>query len=92
MTGGLDKPDDWIWIELGKRFGFDDVLREEYKDPALFWDEMCIDDPWMRGCTQKRLHAVAKRWLRVPLADETAEEESVEEAEGEEEAEEKTEE
>ncbi len=69
---GEAKPDDWIWIELGKRFGFDDVLQEKYKDSALFWDEMCIDHPWMRGCTQKRLHSVSKRWLRVPLADESA--------------------
>ena len=71
---GDAKPDDWIWIELGKRFGFDDVLEDKYKDPALFWDEMCINDPWMRGCTQKRLHSEARRWLRVPLADESAEE------------------
>ena len=64
---GDAKPDDWIWIELGKRFGFDDVLKEEYKDPALFWDTMLINDPIMRGCTQERLHAEKKRWLRVPL-------------------------
>jgi anaerobic selenocysteine-containing dehydrogenase/Fe-S-cluster-containing dehydrogenase component len=64
---GEAQPDDWIWIELGKRFGFDDVLKDEFKDPALFWDEMLINDPVMRGCTQERLHSVAKRWLRVPL-------------------------
>ena len=64
---GDAKPDDWIWIELGKRFGFDDVMKEEYKDPAKFWDDMLINDPIMQGCTQARLHADAKRWVRVPL-------------------------
>ena len=71
---GEAKADGWIWIELGKRFGFDDVLQDKYKDSALFWDEMCINDPWMKGCTQKRLHSVPWRWVRVPVADEQAEE------------------
>ena len=71
---GEAKADGWIWIELGKRFGFDDVLQDKYKDTALFWDEMCINDPWMKGCTQKRLHSVPWRWVRVPVADEQAEE------------------
>ena len=71
---GEAKPDDWIWIELGKRFGYDDVLKEEYKDPALFWDEVLIKHTSMQGCTQKRLHATPKRWLRVPLMSEDAEE------------------
>ena len=67
-------PDGWIWIELGKRFGFDDVLRDEYKDAALFWDAMCIGHPSVRGITQRRLHSVPGRWLRAPLPDEAAEE------------------
>ncbi len=65
---GDAKSDDWIWIELGKRFGFDDVLQEKYKDPALFWDEMCIDTDHLRGITQERLHAVPHRWIRYPMA------------------------
>lgn len=69
---GEARPDGWIWIELGKRFGFDDVLKEKYKDSGRFWDEMCIDHPWMRGCTQKRLHSVPWRWVRTPLADQDA--------------------
>ena len=69
---GEAKADGWIWIELGKRFGFDDVLQDKYKDSALFWDEMCINDPWMKGCTQKRLHSVPWRWVRVPVTDEDA--------------------
>jgi len=71
---GISKPDDWIWIELGKRFGFEDVLKEEYKDSAVFWDEVLIKDPSVRGCTQKRLHDTPKRWLRLPLPSEDAEE------------------
>ena len=67
-------PDGWIWIELGKRFGFDDVLKDAYKDSAVFWDEMCIRHPSVRGITQKRLHAVPGRWLRAPLPDEDAQE------------------
>jgi len=69
---GEAKPDGWIWIELGKRFGFDDVLKEEYKDPAVFWDEACIDNDQMRGCTQRRLHSVPYRWVRYPVASEGA--------------------
>jgi len=70
---GEAKPDGWIWIELGKRFGFDDVLKEEYKDSALFWDEVCIkDNPHLQGVTQKRLHANPYRWVRFPVASEDA--------------------
>ncbi|HVL56068.1 MAG TPA: molybdopterin-dependent oxidoreductase [Burkholderiaceae bacterium] len=65
---GNAKSDDWIWIELGKRFGFDDVLQEKYKDSALFWDEMCIDNDHLRGITQQRLHSVPYRWVRFPVA------------------------
>ena len=69
---GEAKADGWIWIELGKRFGFDDVLKEDYKDTALFWDEVCIDNDHMRGITQRRLHATPWRWVRFPLASEDA--------------------
>lgn len=67
---GEAKSDDWIWVELGKRFGYDDVLKDAYKDPALFWDEMCIDNDQLRGITQKRLHSVPWRWVRFPVAQE----------------------
>lgn len=70
---GEAKPDGWIWIELGKRLGFDDVLKEEYKDSALFWDEVCIKgNPHLAGVTQKRLHATPYRWVRFPVATEDA--------------------
>ncbi len=69
---GEAKPDGWIWIELGKRLGFGDVMKEEYKDPGKFWDEMCIDHDFLRGVTQKRLHSVPYRWVRFPVASEDA--------------------
>ncbi|MBT6274830.1 MAG: molybdopterin-dependent oxidoreductase [Chromatiales bacterium] len=69
---GQAKPDGWIWIELGKRFGFEDVLKDEWKDSARFWDEALIDNDQMRGCTQKRLHSVPYRWVRAPVATEDA--------------------
>ncbi len=69
---GEAKPDGWIWIELGKRLGFGDVMKEEYKDPGKFWDEMCIDNDFLRGVTQKRLHSVPYRWVRFPVASEDA--------------------
>lgn len=71
---GDARPDGWIWIELGKRFGFDDVLKEEYKDAAVFWDEMCLCDPSVRGITQRKLHSVPWRWVRAPLYHEDDEE------------------
>lgn len=67
---GDAKPDDWIWIELGKRLGFSDVMKEEYKDPAHFWDEVLIQNDQMRGITQARLHSVPWRWVRFPVGTE----------------------
>jgi anaerobic selenocysteine-containing dehydrogenase/Fe-S-cluster-containing dehydrogenase component len=69
---GEAKADAWIWIELGKRLGFEDVLKEAYKDPGVFWDEVCIDNEFLRGVTQKRLHSVPWRWVRQPVASEDA--------------------
>lgn len=67
---GEAKPDGWIWIELGKRFGFGDVMLEEWKDSARFWDEAMIQNDQMRGLTQKRLHSRPYRWVRFPVATE----------------------
>ena len=69
---GEAKPDGWIWIELGKRLGFEDVLKEEYKDTAHFWDAELIDHDELRGVTQRRLHATPWRWVRFPVAAEEA--------------------
>lgn len=71
---GEAKPDGWIWIELGRRLGFDDVMLARWKDPAVFWDEALIDNDYMRGCTQRRLHERPYRWVRPPVATEDAEE------------------
>ncbi len=69
---GQARSDGWIWIELGKRFGFEDVLKDDYKEPAVFWDKFCADNDEIRGCTSKRLRATPRRWLRTPLVDEEA--------------------
>ncbi|MFL2935049.1 MAG: molybdopterin-dependent oxidoreductase [Thalassobaculaceae bacterium] len=69
---GQAKPDGWIWIELGKRFGFQDVLLEDWKDPRKFWDEALIGNIQMRGVTQKRLHSNPYRWVRFPVPSEDA--------------------
>jgi anaerobic selenocysteine-containing dehydrogenase len=71
---GEAKADGWIWVELGKRFGFEDVLKEAYADPAVFWDEVLIRNDALRGCTQRRLHAVPHRTVRWPVSSETAQE------------------
>ena len=67
---GLAKPDGWIWIELGKRFSFEDVLKEDWKDSAKFWDEALISNIQLRGVTQKRLHSTPYKWVRFPVSTE----------------------
>ena len=69
---GEAKPDGWIWIELGKRFGFQDVLLEDWKDSRKFWDEALISNIQLRGVTQKRLHSNPYRWVRFPVPSEDA--------------------
>ncbi len=71
---GDAKADAWIWIELGKRFGYEDVLEERFKDPTVFWDEKCIDHPQLRGCTYRRMKSRPWRWVRFPVATEDSEE------------------
>ena len=66
---GEARSDLHIWIELGKRFGFDDVLRDEFKhDPARFWDEMMLSAKGMGGLTTERMKANPSRWIRGPIA------------------------
>lgn len=63
------RSDHWIWIELGKRFGFEDVLQEKYKDPGVFWDEVFRHaTPDLRGVTLMRLKSRPYRWVRTPVA------------------------
>ena len=63
---GEAKADSWIWIELARRLGFGDVMKESWKDPAVFWDEAANQNEQLRGITQKRLHSVPYRWVRQP--------------------------
>jgi len=69
---GEARSDAWIWIELGKRLGFDDVLKDAYKDPAVFWDAMMIEHEQVRGLTYRRLISAPHRWVRGPVASEDA--------------------
>jgi len=64
---GEARPDIQFWIELGKRFGFDDVLRDEYKDPARLWDREMLKSPGMGGLTVERMKRSPSRWVRAPL-------------------------
>ena len=65
---GEAKSDHWFWIELGKRFGFDDVLKPSYKDPRILWDEVLVPaTPALTGVTIKALTDQPNRCLRVPL-------------------------
>ncbi len=66
---GEAKSDGWIWIEIGKRLGFDDILKEEYKDTGVFWDEMCASNDYLRGCTAEAFRASPTRTLRFPLSE-----------------------
>ena len=68
---GEARSDHWIWIELGKRFGFEDVLKDEYKNPTVFWDEVfCRATPDLNGVTMARLKSTPYRWVRTPVAHE----------------------
>ena len=64
---GEARADGWIWIELGKRLGFGDVLKDEYKDTSVFWDDMCAGSAFLRGCTSEAFRASPTRTLRFPM-------------------------
>jgi anaerobic selenocysteine-containing dehydrogenase/Fe-S-cluster-containing hydrogenase component 2 len=65
---GQAKSDHWFWIELGKRFGFEDVIKEEYKDPALFWDQVLSPaTPAVCGITTDYIKSQPAGSARVPL-------------------------
>jgi len=65
---GQARSDLEFWIGLGKRFGFDDVLRESYVgDPERFWDDQMIGAPGMQGLTTERMRAAPSAWVRGPL-------------------------
>ena len=68
---GEARSDHWVWIELGKRLGFDDVLLEEYKEPDVFWESAFRPaSPELHGMTLKRLRASPHHCVRAPVASE----------------------
>jgi len=67
---GEAKSDHWFWIELGKRFGFDDVLKEEYKEPRRLWDEVLVAaTPDLEEARTERLTSLPNRTVRLPYFD-----------------------
>ena len=64
---GEAKSDHWFWIELGKKFGFDDILKEDYKQPRKLWDEVLVaSTPDLQHATTERLTSLPNRTVRVP--------------------------
>ncbi len=64
---GDAKSDHWFWIELGKKFGFDDVLKDDYKDPRKLWDEVLVAaTPDLAAATSDRLASQPNRTIRLP--------------------------
>jgi anaerobic selenocysteine-containing dehydrogenase/Fe-S-cluster-containing dehydrogenase component len=64
---GDARSDHWFWIELGKRFGFGDVLRDEYKDPRKLWDEVLVaSTPDLAEASTAELLAQPNRSVRLP--------------------------
>lgn len=64
---GDAKSDHWFWIELGKRFGFEDVLKDEYKDPRRLWDDVLVKaTPDLAAASTERLLAQPNRTVRLP--------------------------
>jgi len=65
---GEAKSDHWFWIELGKRFGFDDVLKEDYKNPRTLWDEVLVPCTTnLNSATINQLIDIPTRNLRLPV-------------------------
>lgn len=70
---GEAKSDHWFWIELGKRFGFDDVLKDSYKNPRTLWDEVLRPaTPAINGISTRRMLERANRCVRFPVASESS--------------------
>jgi len=70
---GEAKSDHWFWIELGKKFHFDDLLKEDYKQPRRIWDDLFeASTPELQGATTERLTSLPNRTIRVPHFDNAA--------------------
>ncbi|MBT8434752.1 MAG: molybdopterin-dependent oxidoreductase [Gammaproteobacteria bacterium] len=67
---GDARSDHWFWIELGKKFGYDDVLKDDYKDPRKLWDEVLVAaTPDLGAATTAALTARPNRTVRLPYFD-----------------------
>jgi anaerobic selenocysteine-containing dehydrogenase len=65
---GDARSDHWFWIELGKKFGFDDLLKDDYKDPRKLWDEVLVAaTPDLADATTERLTSLPNRSIRLPF-------------------------
>ncbi|MDH3762911.1 MAG: molybdopterin-dependent oxidoreductase [Gammaproteobacteria bacterium] len=65
---GDARSDHWFWIELGKKFGFGDLLKDDYKDPRKLWDEVLVAaTPDLADATTERLTSLPNRSLRLPV-------------------------
>jgi len=65
---GEARSDHWFWIELGKKFGFEDVLKEEYKNPRTLWDEVMLKaTPELAAASSDYLTSLPNRSVRLPL-------------------------
>ncbi|UCH39025.1 MAG: molybdopterin-dependent oxidoreductase [Gammaproteobacteria bacterium] len=64
---GEARSDHWFWIELGKRFGFGDILKDDYKDPRKLWDEVLVAaTPDLAEASIERLTSQPNRTVRLP--------------------------
>ncbi len=67
---GDARSDHWFWIELGKKFGYEDVLKDDYKDPRKLWDEVLVAaTPDLGAATTAELTARPNRTVRLPYFD-----------------------
>ena len=65
---GEARSDHWFWIELGKKFGFDDILKEDYKDPRRLWDEVLLPaTPALAAASSEKLTSLPNRSIRLPV-------------------------
>ncbi|MBU1206532.1 MAG: molybdopterin-dependent oxidoreductase [Proteobacteria bacterium] len=71
---GDARPDLYFWIELGKRLGLPEILKEGYKDSSVFFDAEMRASFLVKGVTVKRMTESEKGFLRMPLLDERSEE------------------
>ena len=65
---GDARSDHWFWIELGKKFGFGDILKDDYKDPRKLWDDVLVAaTPDLAAATTERLTSLPNRTVRLPF-------------------------